>query len=116
MKTSTFTTIGVILALSAGQVIAAGETPPPPPPGEPGKHFSMSDTNKDGVISKEEWRVRGDQMFDETDANKDGKITAEEMKAAHDKKGPRRGKGPGMEGPGGPDADAPPPPPPADAK
>jgi len=48
-----------------------------------------ADTNKDGVISKEEFMVkhqeRAEKMFTKLDANKDGKVDAAERKTMHDK-------------------------------
>lgn len=48
-----------------------------------------ADTNKDGVISKEEFMAkhqeRAEKMFTKLDANKDGKVDAAERKTMHDK-------------------------------
>lgn len=45
-------------------------------PKGPVDEFDKIDTNKDGVISKEEWKAAGkdEKDFDDIDANKDGKI------------------------------------------
>lgn len=48
------------------------------------KHEMHGDLNNDGVISKDEWNKRGDEMFAKMDTNKDGKISAEEKKAHRD--------------------------------
>lgn len=45
----------------------------------------MMDTNKDGVISKEEFMRAHEAMFDRMDTNHDGRLDAEEQKAAHEK-------------------------------
>ncbi|PZQ45439.1 MAG: hypothetical protein DI551_07385 [Micavibrio aeruginosavorus] len=60
-----------------------------PPEGGKGGHrgermFEMQDTNKDGVVSKDEFQAFSTKKFDELDANKDGNITKEEGKAHHD--------------------------------
>lgn len=48
-----------------------------------------ADTNKDGVISKEEFMAkhqeRAEKMFSRLDTNKDGKVDEAERKAMHDK-------------------------------
>jgi len=48
--------------------------------------MEMMDTNKDGMISKEEMRAHSDMMFAKSDTNNDGMISAEEMKVSHDLK------------------------------
>lgn len=50
--------------------------------------FEEMDTNKDGKISKEEWKRR-ERAFSRIDTNRDGFVTREEMKAAR-KKGRRK--------------------------
>lgn len=92
------------LTLLAGPVLAQ-ETPPappvpseqpaPPPPGDAkgahghGKFMEEVDGNKDGKISRDEFRAKGDKMFNDSDTNKDGFISREESeafrKARHDK-------------------------------
>jgi hypothetical protein len=55
------------------------------------RHHSWqdADTNKDGVISKDEFmakhQARAEKMFTKLDANKDGKVDEAERKAMHDK-------------------------------
>lgn len=48
-----------------------------------------ADTNKDGVISKDEFMAkhqeRAEKMFLKLDANKDGKVDEAERKSMHDK-------------------------------
>ena len=101
--------------LASGAVIA--QTAPPPPLGNLGGHggmMRMTDTNNDGVLSREEMLAAAIQRFSEADANNDGKVTKDEMRAAGDKRrnemrarfsgregGRRWGNGPG--GPGGRD-------------
>ena len=87
MRTIVTSLFGLALALSASGAFAA-ETAPTQGKGvvpHEGKMFQENDTNNDGAISKDEWRVRGDKMFSETDANSDGKLTQEEMKAHREK-------------------------------
>lgn len=45
----------------------------------PEKMMERADTNKDGVLTKDETDLRGN--FDKMDADKDGKVTVEELKA-----------------------------------
>lgn len=88
----------------------------------------MTDTNKDGVITREEFTAAHLKHFDRMDANKDGSVTPEERKAAMARmrggmKGEIGGKrwrgGTGADGDmggmpmgDGPMGDGPPPPPP----
>lgn len=65
----------VALSLSAPAAMAK--------PGGKGKHFEKMDTNGDGVVSREEFDAKHDEMFSKMDANGDGNVTKEEMKAAH---------------------------------
>ena len=68
-------------ALTAASALAAAPVATDAPASS---HFSLPkdlDTNGDGFVSKDEWRARGDKMFEEMDANHDGKISADEMKA-----------------------------------
>jgi len=44
---------------------------------------SRLDTDKDGKVSKAEWKARGDQMFGEMDADRDGAISQDEWDAWH---------------------------------
>ena len=57
-----------------------------------GKHahsWQDADTNKDGVVSKDEFMAkhqqRAEKMFSKMDANKDGKVDEAERTAMHDK-------------------------------
>ncbi len=51
--------------------------------------FQEMDTNKDGKVSREEWKRRP-RAFDRLDANYDGYITRQEMQAARKKARKRR--------------------------
>ncbi len=62
-------------AAGGGAPGGAGGGPP-----SPEKMIERSDTNKDGVLTKDESDLRGN--FDKIDADSDGKVTAEELKAA----------------------------------
>lgn len=44
-----------------------------------------SDTNEDGMVTKEEFTTYHAKLFDEADANKDGSLDADERKALHSK-------------------------------
>jgi len=44
--------------------------------------MAMSDTNKDGAISKDEATMFPPGVFESSDTNKDGKVTLEELKVA----------------------------------
>lgn len=92
MKLSNLAAIALVTSLAAGSVFAAdvANTTTPPVAGahggpgfDKGKHFKETDTNGDGVISKDEWRAQGDKMFAERDTNHDGKISQQEMEAFH---------------------------------
>lgn len=51
------------------------------------EHFMQKlDADKDGKVSKDEWRAKGDAMFSESDTNGDGFITRDEAKAFHEKR------------------------------
>lgn len=58
------------------------------------KNFEKSDTNGDGVITKDEMidfaTKRAKMNFEEADLNNDGKITAEEHKSAKEKSKEKR--------------------------
>lgn len=49
-----------------------------------GSMFEKIDTNKDGVVTKEETSAFHDAKFAEMDSNKDGKVTKEEAKVFKD--------------------------------
>ncbi len=85
----TLSAMTLVLALAAGSAYAA-DAPSEPKGGEHhrmgGHMFKETDTNSDGLISKDEWTAKGDKMFSDIDANKDGKLSQDEMKAHHDAK------------------------------
>ena len=89
MKKTMLYSLSVVAMLAASSAFAMEQPAPMPPKGEPhkgGKMFEENDTNKDGFISKDEWRTRGDKMFSETDGNNDGKLSQDETKAHMEKK------------------------------
>jgi Ca2+-binding EF-hand superfamily protein len=51
--------------------------------GKGGGMLGRMDTDKDGKITKAEFTVAEDKMFQKLDTNGDGVITADEMQAAH---------------------------------
>lgn len=71
----------------------------------------MADTNKDGVITRDEFMAAHGKHFEMTDTNKDGKISPEERKAQAAKMRQHMGKRGGHRGMRGPGGDMPPPPP-----
>ena len=46
-----------------------------------GKVFNEADTNRDNVVTREEFLAKAERHFGMADANKDGQITREEMQA-----------------------------------
>ena len=44
--------------------------------------MAMSDANKDGAVSKDEFLAAHDAHFNQVDANKDGQLSAQERRAA----------------------------------
>ncbi len=48
--------------------------------------FEEQDTNKDGVVSEDEFLAFGKKRFSEIDADKNGSITKEEAKKYHESK------------------------------
>jgi Ca2+-binding EF-hand superfamily protein len=91
MKTTILT--ATLLALVPAALFAAtNATPNNGAPARPawGDHglFNRFDTNKDGVVSKDEAQAAAtaqvDKVFAELDTNQDGQITQDEVKAAHD--------------------------------
>lgn len=66
-----------------------------PMPGR-GRHMGdrmleRADTNKDGMVTRDEFRAVATRMFDRQDANKDGRIDAAERKQWRDQRMARRG-------------------------
>lgn len=60
-----------------------------------GNRLQEADTNKDGILSKDEWTAAGlpDPIFGMFDADSDGKVTQDEMKAGREKIRQRRAGG-----------------------
>ncbi len=90
MKTQTLKTVVFIIALVFGiQVNAQSKNQNRQKPGFE-KIIKKLDTNKDGLISKEEAkkgeRKRISENFDKIDSDSDGFITLEELKAMRKKK------------------------------
>jgi hypothetical protein len=102
----------IALALSAGGAAFAQQSAPAgdhPPHQHMMDRIKAADTNKDGLISKDEAAKSLPHLaehFDEIDTNKDGFISPEELKAFGDKMHAHGGpRGPGRGGPfGGADA------------
>lgn len=63
--------------------------------GDPAARFAAADTNKDGKVSKEEFKAslpeqvqgRADELFEARDTNKDGFLSPEEMAAGRGGRG-----------------------------
>jgi hypothetical protein len=100
-------------ALALAQPPGGGAGGPPRGPQTPEQieaQFKQMDTNKDGVVTKDEWLAAGrrEQGFARFDQKGDGKITLDEMKAVAAQFAAGGGGGPGGggggRGPGGPPA------------
>lgn len=48
-----------------------------------GSYMTRLDTNKDGVVSREEYVANAEKRFSKLDANNDGMIDKDEMKNKH---------------------------------
>ena len=82
MKTTNVLALAA-LALTIASPAFANQGPGRPHCGHKGGHmFERVDANKDGVISKAEFRAQGDRMFAKLDLNRDGRITKAESDAA----------------------------------
>jgi hypothetical protein len=81
MKNLTLAALAAAITLTATTAFAADK---PSPTSAPNDYFQKMDANHDSLVSKDEWRARGDKMFEDIDNNHDGKISADEMKAHHD--------------------------------
>jgi hypothetical protein len=70
--------LAVLLSSAALQAQQA-----PQPASQPGKFFDTVDTNKDGVLTQQEWKASGrdPRGFAMMDANSDGKVTRAEGQA-----------------------------------
>jgi len=67
--------VAAILAFQAVPVLADNHG------GKKGEKFEMKDTNKDGVISKDEFLANAEKKFSEMDADGNGAISKEEAQA-----------------------------------
>lgn len=80
--------VNKILVLSAAALMFQA-VPAFADPGHKGDHgakmFEKLDTNKDGVISEEEFLNKSKERFAAMDADGNGSVTQEEAKAAHEK-------------------------------
>lgn len=86
--------IGLTLASLSAPVLAQ-DTPPPP---RGGGMMMRADTNRDGIVTRDEVIAQAADRFDRLDLDRDGKLTRDELgRAAY--------------GPGGRRGDTPPPPP-----
>lgn len=75
----------LLLAFAASAIAApafAQDAPPQPPRPGGTAMFDRLDTNKDGVITREEYNADVAARFAKLDTNKDGKISEEERQAA----------------------------------
>ncbi|TPG43020.1 calcium-binding protein [Sphingomonas koreensis] len=85
----------ILAAVLAGTALSgaaiAGQTAAPAPPAAPTMHhrgdhgdwMAKLDTNKDGVITRDEAIAAADARFAKMDPNGDGQITKEEMQVKH---------------------------------
>lgn len=87
----TFLAAAAVLMLASAPVLA--NEGPGGPDGHKGprheERFKQSDTNGDGVLSRDEFLAenakRAGDIYGKLDANSDGKLTQEEMKTGHEK-------------------------------
>ncbi|MEZ5690239.1 MAG: hypothetical protein R3D71_01065 [Rickettsiales bacterium] len=94
----TFITISTVLAMTSTVAMASEKASDKKPQmdghkqgkmckkGWHAKKWEKIDTNKDGVITKEEAQAFHDKKFKMKDANGDGKITKDEWQAHHEAK------------------------------
>ncbi|BBF80636.1 EF-hand domain-containing protein [Asticcacaulis excentricus] len=86
-KTPLLIASALFLLPAAAMAQTDGQTPPPGgwgnggpgPRMTPDERFARMDTNKDGFITRDEFKGRRPEAFDMMDANKDGKLTKDEM-------------------------------------
>ncbi|ADU13467.1 EF-hand domain-containing protein [Asticcacaulis excentricus] len=88
-KTPLLIASALFLLPAAAMAQTDGQTPSPGgwgnsgpgPRMTPDERFARMDTNKDGFITRDEFKGRRPEAFDMMDANKDGKLTKDEMVA-----------------------------------
>ncbi|WP_294323409.1 EF-hand domain-containing protein [uncultured Sphingomonas sp.] len=69
-----------------------GDGPMQGPGGHRGdRMLERADTNKDGIVTRDEFRAVATRMFDRQDANKDGRVDAAERKQWREQRMARRG-------------------------
>ena len=90
MKLLSLLTLGATIALIASSALAAETASTTDIKAKHATYFKKKDTNGDGVISKEEWHARSDEMFNKIDTNHDGKISAEESKTNYEKRAAKK--------------------------
>lgn len=87
--------IAIATSITCGQ-----EAEKPRKGGDPLERFKKIDTDKDGVISLEEFKAtpmgkklgdKAEAVFQKIDADKSGGLTPAELKAAHEKRGRKDG-------------------------
>ena len=98
MKEVNVAFVTVLLTASIGASVAFAQTPPELPKGDRAhkmhERLKAADKDGDGKISRAEAVAlpRIAKHFDEIDTNKDGLITREELKAFHDKRAANKPK------------------------
>lgn len=80
MKKTTVLALSLATVLFAGQAMAEHHEGKGPG-GRHGKMFEETDSNKDGTVTKDEFRAQGDKLFAKLDTNGDGTITKDEHEA-----------------------------------
>ena len=88
MKKITASLFGLTISLAASTAFAADTgTKAQPKINGLNQHplVREADTNNDGTVSKDEWKIKGDKILGEIDANGDGQISSDEMNAYNEK-------------------------------
>lgn len=68
-----------------------GEARPPRGGGGGGRMLERADANRDGIVTREEFRAAAASAFDRQDANRDGRVDATERRQWRDRRMSRRG-------------------------
>lgn len=79
MRTGIIGGVTGLVALAGASALALASTDEAGGRHHRGEMFEATDTNKDGVVTKDEFKARGDEKFSKLDINKDGVVTKEEM-------------------------------------